>query len=59
MIEIVVRVEGGVCQEVRCSEVNARVTLIDIDNLKAEGKSENQRNRIEWDARKLARYPVF
>ena len=46
MIKVVVFVEGGVCTAVWSTERDIQVELIDVDNQKADGMTEEQRAQV-------------
>lgn len=52
MIKIVIFVDGGNVQGVYSTKSNIDVELVDFDNLRAEGKDEDERYRILGDTTK-------
>ncbi len=56
--KILIYVGGGIIQEVRASDVNIDVEIIDADNLEAEGLTNDQIEEM-WDIRKKGLTTVY
>ena len=56
---IVIYVEGGNVQGADSNNANVNLKVFDVDNLKAEGKSRKQIEKMWKAAKKKYAYPVY
>lgn len=57
--KVLIAVEGGNIRGCRSNNANVIVEVFDQDNLKAEGKSEKQINKMWKTREKKFAYPVY